>query len=211
MKYLRNHRFYNALNPSSGREPEIWDRQIAKSTSFVAIPSWGSIVPGWVLIVPRRKVISSAAMTAQETEEFFEFREEIVQLIASKFWYPTVFEHGAGAKGSLMGCGVDQAHIHIVPLAFDLIEAVRADTQSKIEWQDFDDERRVYSLLRTGQDYMIITPPSGNPIVSTRFTPITQYIRKVIATHTGFGDCWDYRSYSFDDNVRETLGRLCGT
>ena len=34
----------------------------------------------------------------------------------------TMFEHGASHTGSIMGCGVDHAHVHLVPLDFNLAE-----------------------------------------------------------------------------------------
>jgi hypothetical protein len=36
----------------------------------------------------------------------------------------------------------------------------------------------------------------------------SQLIRKVIAAHAGQPDCWDWKAYPFESNIRETVQRL---
>lgn len=207
---MKRYRFQHAIDPQPSIEIDAWDQRVAESPSFIAIPTRGSIVPGWVLILPRRRAISMAALSDEEHIEFFQFRKDVSQLISSEFGPPTIFEHGAGFSGSLVGCGVDHAHVHLVPLCFDLIEAARNDEGSTIKWQEISDEKWMYSLLRPGENYMSISSPTGRTVYSTGFVPISQYLRKLIAIHVGVPDGWDYRSNSFKWNVLNTLAILKG-
>lgn len=203
-----DYRFRHAIDPQPGIPIEPWDRRIAESHSFIAIPTQGSLVPGWVLILPRRKAVSISALANDELREFFEFREVVARLISSEFGPPTFFEHGAGFLGSMVGCGVDHAHVHIVPLEFDLIKAAENDLRSKIVWNEIEDERRLFSYLQPHADYMSISSPTGRIVFATEFVPISQYLRRLIATQIGVIDKWDYQVNPFRGNVLATLTRL---
>ena len=208
LEYPENHRFRKALDPKPGSDVEAWDRRVAETSAFIAIPTMGAIVPGWILIVPRRRVISFAALTKQERAEFRMFRDVVIDRVKQVFSAPTVFEHGAGYTGSLMGCGLDHAHSHIVPLDFDLIRAVQEDDSSQIEWKKIDNEEEIYYSVKPGENYMSIFSPTGRKVYASRFFPVSQYLRKLVALHVGVASAWDYRSNPFEKNVIETFARL---
>ena len=205
--HIKNHRFANVLDAMS-EAIEPWDQTIAESNSFVAIPTKGSIVPGWVLILPRRHVISMRTLTERERCEYQEFSRIIIQRISHEFSAPTVFEHGAGYPGSNMGCGVDHAHMHFVPLEFDLVDMVRRNESFGINWKAFETIQQFYSSVPPDRDYMTIAAPDGRLIGASGFVPVSQYLRRVIALNVGDSSQWDYRLNSFEGNVLETLSRL---
>lgn len=201
-------RFEAALHPERFETVMLWDRRIAASEYFIAVPSRGSLLPGWSLILPRRRMFSMASLNGKERRDLCEFHLRVAAGIESAFGPVTTFEHGAGKSGTEMGCGVDHAHLHLVSLPFDLIEIVCADKKAGIRWRSVDQ-----SVLGVGVDspsinYMTISSPSGECVVASGFKPVSQYLRKIIAKNLGIGGMWNYREHAFEKNVHATLERL---
>src|SRR4051794_17392481 len=93
-----------------------WDLEILRTERFVALPSVGALVPGWTLVVPRRPLRNLSETSPQERTELAQIADTIAHALGMKGEHVYCFEHGSCEAGSLTGCGVDQAHLHIVPL-----------------------------------------------------------------------------------------------
>jgi diadenosine tetraphosphate (Ap4A) HIT family hydrolase len=167
----------------------------------------GSIVPGWVLLIPKRDVFSFRALTAAELVEARRLVEQLSATLSESFGPVSIFEHGASRSGSVIGCGVDHAHLHLVPLKVDLLSAAIADKSLRwhalSHWSDFPQE------VREGDEYLLVADSTGKAYVSDAAPPTGQYFRKVVASLLGRPAHWDYRAYPFAENAEATL-RLFG-
>ena len=188
----------------AGPDPKC-DLKLADFEGVSLIPSIGSLVPGWLLAVPNH--ISNCAYhldCKQQTSlvHSLHFAREII----SQYWQnkPFFFEHGAMHSGSTTGCGVDQTHIHVVPLGIPLLEISLKDVE--IDWIEVDPKtpwKRVKS-----RDYYLISDFErafvGHPNQKT-----SQFFRKKIATHLSITEQWNYKKYPHYENSEITIRNIC--
>jgi diadenosine tetraphosphate (Ap4A) HIT family hydrolase len=71
IKIAENTRFHWLLTGGPSRAGEIWNTELLGSKSFAVVPSLGALVPGWVLIVPRRPMLSLRELSTSEQAELF--------------------------------------------------------------------------------------------------------------------------------------------
>lgn len=188
----------------SGPDPDF-DVDLYQFPTVGVVPSKGSLAPGWLLLIPRTEVTSICQLDRLARSRLDDVRArvagDLLQFDRDIFW----FEHGAARIGSLVGCGVDQAHLHLVPLSFDLIEAsLRAEPV--FCWQQLD-PADPWTGIQGGQDYLLI---SNGKVALVAYPPIavSQFFRKIIASELHCGAEWDYRRYAHVDTARETVRRL---
>src|ERR1700712_4321803 len=65
------------LNLSMRSDAAPWDTPILQSEHFVALPSLGALVPGWVLILPRSHFLNLARLPAELQADFDAFRRTV--------------------------------------------------------------------------------------------------------------------------------------
>jgi diadenosine tetraphosphate (Ap4A) HIT family hydrolase len=128
---------------------ELWDTPLFESRSFVAIPTVGALVEGWLLVVPKTAALSFARLSTGQLSELGEFLDEIVPFIESAYGPVSVFEHGPAIANSSVGCGVDYAHLHLVPTRCDLLAGAR-EIAPNVRWdqiRSFDEIHESTSLV----------------------------------------------------------------
>src|ERR1039458_10394749 len=103
----------------------LWDTSLFESRNFVAIPTVGALVEGWLLVVPRTPILSFARLSTPLFSELEIFLDEIIPAIQSVYGPVSVFEHGPSCAASVVGCGVDYAHLHLVPVDCDLLAGAK--------------------------------------------------------------------------------------
>ena len=204
-----NTRFAWVMDDSMARSGALWDREILRTERFVAMPSAGSLVAGWTLVVPRRSMLNLSQTTAEERQELDAIANSIADRLGKVGQEVYFFEHGSCAIGSLTGCGVDQAHLHIVPLSFDLISAATARTDGGIAWRAARETAPPFAALPVEGEYVALWSRSDSrTMVGAVTEPVSQWIRRVIADELGIGTEWNYRSHPQLGQVRKTLALL---
>src|SRR5215831_5245275 len=101
----------------------VYDEILMEANDCVVSPTLGSILPNWLLLVPRVAAVNFARFSATSGVQPSELIRSVL-----KRWRITEdraiwFEHGASEVGSTLGCGIDQAHLHLIidaPFSFDL-------------------------------------------------------------------------------------------
>jgi diadenosine tetraphosphate (Ap4A) HIT family hydrolase len=184
----------------------LWDRVLLESRSFQALPSVGAMVEGWLLIAPKKRYLSSCSMENNRISELESFMEKVGSKIENAYsGYVSFFEHGPYDKGSTTGCGVDYAHIHCVPLDFDLHKAA-CSWCDREEWRSFEslrDIKRDYN-----NDYIFIRQDIYNKksyVKKEEFE--SQLLRKVIADRIG-EDEHDWKKNKCISNIKSTIKSL---
>lgn len=204
-----NTRFAWIIDDSLPRSEALWDREILRTERFVAVPSAGSLVAGWTLLVPRRPMLNLSQTDASERGELDEIALQIADKLARIGQEVFFFEHGSRAKGSLTGCGVDQAHLHVVPLPFDLVAAALARPDAGIAWRAARDTAPPFDALPKDGEYVALwSRGDRRPMIGEVIQPVSQWLRRVIADELGIGAQWDYRKHPQPTQVRETLDLL---
>jgi ATP adenylyltransferase len=204
---MNEHRFswvygssHRALRPS-------YDKILWETEKFVAIPSLGSLVPGWILLVPKRQIANFSQLTKDETSELKVLLPEVACAVSHPSSKAFVFEHG-GQIGSTLSCGVDQAHLHVVPLAFDLCaQVLKCDD---VKWIKLENSFALFGE-HAPYEYLFVSDLAGMTYRGRPDLASSQWFRKQIAAGIGKGDQWNYRDYPHFRNMDltcEMLGSL---
>src|SRR3954463_3923790 len=103
------------LNSEASRE--VWNRPLLETDNFAVIPSLGALIEGWVLLVPKLHCVSLGALPDTLRDEADSLERVMRMTLRAQYHHPIVsFEHGPSASLHGTGCGVDHAHLHLVPL-----------------------------------------------------------------------------------------------
>jgi ATP adenylyltransferase len=180
-----------------------WDQPLFESQNFVAIPSLGSLVEGWLLVVPRQHLISSGAIAPDLRNEFATFKQEVSARLSSVYGDICAFEHGPCGPSREVGCGVDHAHVHLVPLGFDLVDAanmyVPAGAWEAASWSECS------RVAAEGLDYLFIEQPLGVGRIAVAQKFGSQILRRAIASSIGKPDEFNWRSHRHERNIDKTI------
>src|ERR1700674_1783452 len=94
---------------------EILNQPFLESRNFVVLPSLGALVEGWLLLVPKTHVICMGELSDNLTAEMQELKSRIRETLQRAYGNVCAFEHGPSRAKTSLGCGVDHAHLHLVP------------------------------------------------------------------------------------------------
>jgi diadenosine tetraphosphate (Ap4A) HIT family hydrolase len=183
---------------SRARTNEPWDEILAAAASFFAVPTKGALIAPWLLIVPRRHVLSTAELLDSEREEFSAFVGSVAAKLGKKVLY---FEHGPVRPKTPIGCGVDHAHLHVLAFDGDFASSVKALApalpwvRSAAPWTD--------DALR-GHSYLSFSENGSTWNTCVEPPPVRQFFRQAVALALGCPERFDYEAYPQPENARET-------
>jgi ATP adenylyltransferase len=203
-------RFHWVTNGDGHGPLPVFDEPVASNSDAVVVPSLGSIVPGWTLLVPRRQATNFAALDGAARSALSGLREYVKARLRKAFPGTVYeFEHGPWRKGGTLGCGVDQAHLHIVPLRLNLIEEVLSIPGDVIDIPA--DVSDGWTLVPEGTDYLFVRSSESNAgVIVLPTTPRSQAIRRIIADCIGLSEAWDYREFGGLQHAMRTRVALAG-
>jgi len=189
-------------------ESAWFDRSLLRTKNFSVQVSVGAIVPGWLLITPSYHAPN--LIREYTSNEFVGLRQKVSAILASAFRRSVLmFEHGANRDGSLTGCGVNHAHLHLLPL--DSLRSHFADCEpgwgaiksSQIAAEVGNKEYLFYSEDSASDD------PNG--FLRIVDEPTSQYFRRHVARAARVDDQFDYRKFPFTENMELTTEVLSST
>jgi len=168
------------------------DEPFASDESFVAVASIGALVEGWSLIIPRTHVLSMKDI--YRSRQFADFVTPISNALYEQYGSLIAFEHGANKEGSITACGINHAHLHIVPFRDSLIQELDS---SILEWsQCCISEISSRSVENEYLFYCEITPKfnwhSSRGYLHILRSPSSQFFRRLIARRRGIPEMYDY-------------------
>ncbi len=179
-----------------------FDVDVGDFEPAAVVPTKGALVPEWLLIVPRLKALSVADLSAHERRKVLACAREVSEQIAKVADDVVLFEHGPRKQGAANGCGVDQAHIHVIGLDKRFLSFVFQTTANDLRWElaagadpwDGVPEQSDYIVLMRGElAWRALTPE-----------PTSQFMRRRIASFVGTPGEWDYRRYPHAANAERT-------
>ena len=189
---------------ASNRSRQSWDEPLFESANFIAMPSLGSIIEGWMLIVPRDHYVSMGALSQKLSKEMEGLKSRVTTHLTSIYGNLCAFEHGPGKLGRQVGCGVDHAHLHVVPVNFDLIAASAPYLPPDVQWRDAD-LADCNAAFEEGHDYLYVEQPLGHGRIAVHDKFGSQIFRKAIAAQAGLPDQYNWRDYPKFENMARTI------
>jgi hypothetical protein len=150
------------------------------------------------------------ALSQRLVHEMVDLKADIVALLGRVYGEICIFEHGPAVANRKVGCGVDHAHLHVVPLKFDLVSAVMPFVPLDVRWR-----KATWATCRaafeSGQDYIYIEQPIGSGRIATHHDFGSQVVRKTIAARLGVPEQFSWRDYPQIETVTRTIQTLSGS
>jgi ATP adenylyltransferase len=210
MNLTHNFRSEAALARYSSNR-KLWDTPLFESHSFVALPTVGAFIEGWLLVVPRAHALNYARISDDKWDEAENFLSEVSRLVEAEYGQVAVFEHGPAARHSAVGCGVDYAHFHIVPTAHDIYK-YSALISSDIKWRSYPDIRSIKALRNANDGYWALLQKQYSAnlrIGTTTSSPPNQLFRRALAMAHGLdNEKFDWKHDSGESVIAATIERL---
>lgn len=198
-------RFGWLRDPAAEERWQPYNAVLMEDALAASVPSLGSLVPGWLLTIPKRPAINLRTLPRLEAASVFSQAKACAATLKSFGGTVYHFEHGAPATDSSIGCGVDQAHLHTVPLGFDLISLVVERTENSIDWRWWPNKADALSTIAEGTAYYLLYSASNEKVLCGRpQRHESQLIRKIIAEKIGTPEDWDYKSVPCLENIEIT-------
>jgi diadenosine tetraphosphate (Ap4A) HIT family hydrolase len=161
---------------------ELPSEILASGAGFAAVADVAPLAPGHILLVTKRHILAMNRLTATALGDLNVMRLHCVIGLRSLYSLPVVaFEHGLCRREIRSACGINHAHLHVVPIDTALEKAFREDFEVvKLkhvgEIREVTKQKNEYLLLMTVPDKVLIAFPQ-------RAT--SQYFRKAISNLTG--------------------------
>jgi diadenosine tetraphosphate (Ap4A) HIT family hydrolase len=106
------------ITPLAELLPPGRSRFVAATQHYVAVPTYGCFVAGYLLIVPRAHVLSFGALDRAVLAEAQALIEELADRLSALYGLPVLgFEYGLAAAGVRR---IEHAHWHLLPSEADL-------------------------------------------------------------------------------------------
>lgn len=174
---------------------------------YAMIASLGSFIDGWSLLVPNKHIYSMK--DCFRDREFIDFANSIIDRLSTVYQKKIlIFEHGANKEGSVIACGTNHAHLHIVPYDKSILKEMR---EQKHDWircgiSEISDIAKDNEYWFYAENVSSIEDVSGwLHIVQI---PESQFFRKILAEKENVGNSFNYKEYPFVDRVQATINKL---
>jgi ATP adenylyltransferase len=190
-------------------EPSGPNQILFEMEGFVAIPSVGAIVPGWLLAVPRRHSLCAGALTGGERSTLAAFVGNLLEQVRREFGPAVAFEHGPARPNLAVGCSVDHTHVHVVPTTVDVVkQCATVWSNQSITWREIGGLADLVLLHARGDSYIYVRDQNDTEFAATGPDIPSQLLRRVIARSIGDPESYDWRTSPQLDNVSKTVDRL---
>jgi ATP adenylyltransferase len=143
-------------------------------------------------------------MNKDEISEIPEFISKLDGRLSSFQREVFHFEHG-GTTGSTISCGVDQAHLHLVPLPFDLVK--QATGQDDVSWRELPKYVSPWSQA-SDAEYLSVRRSGGVWSIGSPLFPTSQWFRKLVSAEIGKPQQWDYKKFPAVEVMDKTIQLL---
>lgn len=188
----------------SDKTLSFWDRPLYETSNFVALPSLGSLVEGWVLLVPKRHVVCLGELLPESIPELEQLKSKVTSELAERYGGDIcAFEHGPARENQKVGCSVDHAHLHLVPLSFNLEAEASLFLPSGVNFSAATWDHCRQAFL-DGSDYLYLEQPLGTGRIALSNNFGSQVFRKAIAAHLRVPERFNWREFPQIENVART-------
>lgn len=184
-------------------QSKIENTIIEETKYFYILPTLGSLVDGYVLIVTKRHINSMSELNDNELEEYKTIITKYQNLFNKVYnKTPIVFEHGTPNQNSKMKANsVTHAHTHIVNINFK-------NEKEILEKYNFKEINNLKEI-ETNKNY--IKYIYNNKIYITyNFPSVSQLMRILIAEELNYKDKFDWKKERFDEYIISTIEKIKG-
>ena len=180
-----------------------YDTLILETKNFIVVPTMGSLLEGWCLIISKFHVISTGALNDSFFTELNELIKHVKCSLNDLNKDVFVFEHGPSQPNQIVGCGIDHLHIHMVPVDFNLFE--KSKLYTPFNWVKVGCLTDTKNFFSQQLPYLYIQLPNEERYITTHQRIPNQFFRRVIASELGIADKYDWKLDYGTENIKKTL------
>ena len=193
--------YYKGINPHS-------QKTIYESDNFIVLATLGEFINGYLLIIPKKHILSCAEFDEKTMNEFLEVLDDVLFILqlAYKTKKFLVWENGTGngGKGKAKD-SIVHSHVHVAPsgLTANEVEINAGFPLKKISTSVISlYTEHSYLMIKDGKNWRINDEPSV-------YIP-RQYIRQLIARENNLNaeDIWNWRTHPFIEKMCETYDQI---
>lgn len=185
---------------------EGYSRLIRRTSVVDVLAGLGAVIPGYLLLLPRRHLRSLGELSLLEIQHVFDDAWTMAKRVTRIFGGSVVLvEHGSsGQNNGPSGACIEHAHIHILPLdsGIDPSRFVLPDSTS------LDNLADLGVLAKKHQNYYYCAWSRTDAYLAVEPKLISQQARRTWAEAVGRKDEWDWALFPFLANVRLTATKL---
>lgn len=179
---------------------KIYNQTIEETKNFIIKPALGSIVFGYILVIPKKHVSSILNLDLELKKEYKSILDKY-RCIFKKIYgiYPLIFEHGTIDSNESTLQSVIHAHTHIVNYNYKW----EKDILKKLNFI------KINSLdVNLKKNYIYYLSPKGVEYLTLDFLPQSQLMRKLIASDLNIKEKYDWHKFPFLENTTKTINDL---
>lgn len=182
---------------------ELSTRIVFATEHFRVFPSLGQLAEGHLLLVPVAHYCALADMPDERITQLQDLCDHIKTTLTRIYGPCLLFEHGIRMQGS-GGCGIDHAHMHVVPVTVPGVQDVLT--------QAFDGRRLgCFSEIKTSivseASYLFFEDSLAQRFIFKVDCLPSQYMRTLVAKSIGRNG-WDWRNSGRETELISTVQRL---
>lgn len=170
-----------------------------ETNNFFVVPGTGAFFPGYLMIVPKRHIMSFAWLTPDELKEFFQILDDLRSILEA-IYGSRVLAFEAGSKNDGAGkhlTSIVHAHFHLAPVEMPLLKEVRKSgiNPALIKKRD---------IIKYGQyHYLLYVDHDDNWFIANDphcYFP-RQHFRQVLANYMGCYEEYNWRVHPYRERM----------
>ncbi|MET7440315.1 TIR domain-containing protein [Streptomyces sp. NPDC004082] len=186
-----------------GRD-ELSCELLAQGDGFVVVADVAPLTRGHVLIVPDEHVLSMSALPAASLETLDVLRRRVTSVLRDGYASDVVaFEHGMCDPNTSSACGIDHAHLHVLPLE----QSVTGNFRDRFSCRRIGSLSDLPEANEARQEYLLLIDQEGAHHFAATDVSTSQYFRRMIADATG-ELLWKWNDKLLLGDRAETRGRI---
>ncbi len=180
-------------------------RILIETGGFFVVPSLGALVPGHVLILPKRHYYSVGEIADTDLAQFELLTQRVQSLLLRLYGSCSSFEHGCVEGVGKAGACIDHAHLHMLPLKTDLREGIQSRFGPGAEIHRFSELGQYVSQQIP---YLYYRSPNGSSRAYEALQAPSQFFRQLIYATAHTTAPWDWKKDLRVAIVEETYESL---
>lgn len=167
---------------------ELPTEVLGRMKTFTAISDVAPLSPGHLLLVTRQHILAMNKLSGKDLSDLDAFRRQAFARLQDIYSLPVIaFEHGLCNRASTPNCGIDHAHLHVVPTDADMETTLRRDfAVTKLESLS-----NLAETTKGHQEYLLLINSEENAMLAYPGSPASQYFRRFLAQSIG-RELWNW-------------------
>ena len=176
---------------------------LAGSDNFTVVCDVSPLARGHVLVLSKRHLLSLSKCNDAELAELDTLRRRVSGVLADAYGHPAIaFEHGLCNRARAASCGIDHAHLHVLPLTRSLT-ALTALFRQDFATSMLAGLPSLPKAASAGDEYLLLVDRNNTHHFALTGEPTRQYFRRMVAVLQG-RDLWNWSDQILLGNHEET-------